>query len=332
MPERTYAVFEEIVLRRKEVAACLYSRWSRFFAGHVPKAAVVAPVPAEFIAYLESDSIRLPQNGTNAEVKPDSDNEYSDWENSGDETDPVALFSAFHSQLEQVLADFGGLFMVKFNWSAPKDAKWILVNNTLKCHDVSDVYLVLNASDHIVHDLDYAFDECVDKDDVSVSVEPELVVKQWIDLNPALEFRVYVRDRRIIGISQRDLNYYDYLEDLKPTIVARIRGFFDEVMAVSEFPNQSYIMDVYVPRPFKKVVIIDINPFSRNTDLLLFTWSELLEQTGPEFQTRLITETNLGRFRTKDHSENQVPLEVMDASMNTAAMVELAREWERLGR
>lgn len=332
MPERTYAVFGEIALRRREVVACLYSRWSRFFPRHVPKAAVLGPLPAEFIAYLESDSIRLPQHGPKADISADSDNEYSDWEDSDEETDPVAPFSAFHSRLVDTLKAFKGLFMVKFNWSAPKDAKWILVNNTLRCADVSDVYLVLNASDHIVHDLSYAFDECVDKEDLSETVEPELVIKEWIDLNPALEFRVFVHEHRIIGISQRDLNYYDYLEDLKPTIVARIRRFFEEVMVVSEFPNKSYIMDVYVPRPFDKVVIIDINPFSRNTDLLLFTWPELLEHTDSDFETRLITETNLGRFRTKDHSENQVPLEVMDASINSAAMVELVKEWDRLGK
>ncbi|GME85530.1 unnamed protein product [Ambrosiozyma monospora] len=44
---------------------------------------------------------------------------------------------------------------------------------------------------------------------------------------------------------------------------------------------------------------------------------------------RLVTEHNSGRFASKAHGQNHVPKDVVDASMDTNAMVELAQQWAR---
>lgn len=325
--QRDYAVFEDISVTAQEILNCSYSNWSKYFSHNVPPARVISPLPQAFIDYLSSESIRLPQETLQDAIVADSDNEYSDWEEGEeDETDPVGQFSDLHQLISTNLMELGRKVMVKFNWSAPKDAKWILINNSMKCETVNDIYLILNASDHIAHDVDHAFEET----DVLPAVDYELVMKQWIDINPALEFRVFVHNNRIIGISQRDLNFYDYLQNLLEKIQDVINKFWDQhqLGERSKFGNDNYIMDIYVPRPFNKVLVLDINPFSRKSDSLLFTWNELLQY--PEAELRLINETNLGRFSQKDHSENQVPLEVIDASMNTESMVELMKNWKRL--
>ncbi|ONH68605.1 hypothetical protein BON22_1545 [Cyberlindnera fabianii] len=221
----------------------------------------------------------------------------------------------------------------KMNWSAPRDAVWIMATNTMKCDNASDVYLLLNASNYIMHDISSAFSECdgLTEDDLK-DVQYELVLRKWFNVNPALEFRVFVKDRHIIGITQRDLNFYDYLDALKPTIRNLVDEFFETVI-VDTFPDDDFVMDVYLPRPFDKVFLIDINPFSRKTDSQMYTWHELASmnpETIEEYDIRLVTETDKGRFATKEHSENMVPMDVVNASLDSHAMAELAQQWKEL--
>lgn len=326
-------IFHKTKLSCSQVNWCSYSNWSLYFSAFVPKAKVLKPVPQAFLDYLNSESIRLPAPKYEEKIVSTSDNEYSDWEEAEEdaESDAVADFKDFHRAIEDVVAQWKSV-TVKLNWSAPKDAKWILINNSLQCTSALDIYLLLNASDHAAHDLDgHIYDDCEDKE-TGARLEPELVIKKWIaDLNPALEFRIFVRDRRVIGVSQRDLNHYEFLEDIKQTLTDTVANFYDTTLKGSDFPLADYIMDVFIPRPYEEVVILDVNPFERKWDSLLFTWHELLEpRQSHAFELRIITETNMGSMARKEHSENQVPIEVVDASLNSEAMVELAKEWHNL--
>lgn len=332
MTGQDYSVFEDLKVSKEEVVACSYSNWYRKYRPYVAKSIVIKPLPDEFIEYLSSESIRLPQEKRD-EVVADSDNEYSDWSDDEEEAqaNPTENFSGLHEEIKNGIRQLGSKVSPKLNWSAPKDAKWIMANNTTKCEDVSEVYLLLNASDHIAHDIDDAFNECGEPD-CHTRIPYELVLRQWVDMNPALEFRVFIKNRIVVGVSQRDLNYYDYLDKLVPTFRQKIDEMFAEVIKPS-LDNDNVIVDLYIPRPFDKVWIVDFNPFSRKTDSLLFTWHELLQINPKEiyqYELRLISETNLGRFSKKEHSENQVPIDVIDASVNTDTMIELAKKWQDL--
>ncbi|KAM9922920.1 hypothetical protein OXX59_005503 [Metschnikowia pulcherrima] len=321
--------FHDLTVTCAQVNQCSFSSWSPFFASHITEAEVLKDIPDAFLEYLNSDSIRLPPPKYENKVSADSDNEYSDWEedNLGPES-PCADFAEFDEKVQKIVSKFKHV-MPKLNWSAPKDARWILINNSLQCMSNADVYLLLNASDHIAHDLDgHIYDDCEDKAE-GPHLKPELVLKKWArDFNPALEFRIFVKNKNFLGVSQRDLNHYQFLSDLHPKLHALLEKFSDNVIRKSKFPLKNYVMDVYIPAPHENVLIVDINPFSRKWDSLLFTWHELLEKDNDgEFELRLITETNLGAMARKEHSENQVPIEVVDASMNTEAMVELAKRW-----
>lgn len=325
-------VFHETKVTCEDINWCSYSRWSPYFSRYVPEAQVLAPLPQAFIEYLNSDSIKLPQAA--GHVDHNSDNEYSDWEEEGpvDHTNPVERFQDFHDQIGAVFRKWSRV-MVKLNWSAAKDAKWILINNSLQCTSPSDVYLLLNASDHIAHDLDgHVYEECEDQEE-GVTVEPELVLKRWIDeFNPALEFRIFIKNRRVLGVSQRDLNYYMFLHDIHDDLVSVVDDFQKTELKNTSFPLQDFVLDVYIARPYNKITILDVNPMTRKWDPLLFTWHELLEKDNDgNFELRLITETNKGRLGTKDHTESQVPIEVVGAAVDSEAMIELAREWSALG-
>lgn len=326
-------VFHDIVTTCNQVNWCSYSQWSPYFKDFIPESTILRPLPQSFLDYLNSESIRLPPPKYEEPVTANSDNEYSDWEddNEHNESNPCEEFQELHDQIDHVVGKYSAV-MVKLNWSAPKDAKWILINNSLRCTSSGDVYLVLNASDHAAHDLDgHIYDECEDKDE-GVHLEPELVLKKWIpDFNPALEFRVFVKNRRILGVSQRDPNHYEFLQELQSPFHKLIEKFHAKSLSKSKYPLADYILDIYIPRPYNDIVIIDINPFTRKWDSLLFTWHELLEkENNGNFELRLLTETNMGSLSRKEHSENQVPIEVVDALMNSEAMVELAKNWDLL--
>lgn len=306
-------VFHKTLVSAAEISLCLYSRWSAYF--NVPEAIVLSDVPQTFIDYLNSDSIK---------VAPTRPLEYvGDW-TSEEAQNPYESFHDFHSRLESAISRLGKV-IVKTNWSAPKDAKWILLNNTLECTKPEDVYLLLNASDHVGHDLDgHAYDECEDK---GPRQPVEIVLKKVIpDFNPALEFRVFVKRGQVIGVSQRNLHHFAFLKDIVPKVKATIESF----ELPRDFPLRDYIMDVYVAAPYDKILVLDINPFTRKWDSLLYTWHELMERDAG-FEVRIINETNMGALSRKEYSELQVPIEVVGASVDSEAMVELMKNWLQQG-
>lgn len=346
MTKEEYSTFEDIVVSPEEILACSYSQWYPLFKSHTVESKIIAPLPKQFLEYLASESIKLPAQGDYIQnIEINSENEYSDWEedehDTEDDDEPNRVistsdFKELHESIVKHIQELGGKVTPKLNWSAPKDAKWIMPDNSIRCNHVNDVYLLLNSSDHIVDDLDYPFAASETKP--AEDVQYELVLRKWLDVNPALEFRVFVKESKIVGISQRDLNHYIYLESIQDKLKDKILEFiYNSVVPnlKNKLSLDKYIVDVYVPRPYNKVNIIDVNPFTRKTDPLLFTWNELLliDTAGEDtdnYEFRLVNETNLGRFAKKEYSESQVPLDVVDAAMNTDSMVELAREWNRL--
>lgn len=341
-------MFNEIPVTRSHIINCAFSSWYPKYKKYTPKSKIIKPLPQAFIDYLSSDGIDLPDDGHYPVNMGDGDEEYSDWSEddaeSSDEEEPRVpkkpvseIFKEFqevHDEIKDTIKEWGPV-TPKLNWSAPRDATWILATNTMKCENASDVYLLLNASNYIMHDLTHAFSEVTEttEDNIKETQQDyELVLRKWFSVNPALEFRVFVKFGRIVGVTQRDLNYYDYLENLKRVFRNLIDDFFEDVL-VDTFPDSNYVFDVYLPRPFQKVYLLDINPFSRTTDPQLFTWheiTEIKEDDEDDYEFRLVTETNKGRFAVKEHTENQVPKDVVDASLDSSAMAELAKEWKEL--
>ncbi|KAI5957414.1 CDC123 [Candida margitis] len=333
MGEEAYTTFENTNVTVDEILKCSFSNWCGLFNDNLYPYRVINPLPPSFIDYLLSDGIKLATSQNT--LQQTSDNEYSDWEEDDvDESEPVHLkFIDLHDQINKYVGELGGKVIPKLNWSTPKDASWLMPGNTIRSIEANDIYLLLKSSDHIIDDLLYPFSEVGNAKEVKVSYE--LVLKKWVDINPALEFRVFVNEGKILGISQRDLNYYDFLKDLESELNSRISSFvYDEVTPkFTKLGLGKFILDVYVPRPFNKVCIVDVNPFQRKSDSLLFTWNELLirhPEADDDYDFRLINETNLGAFAKKQHSESQVPIDVVGAANDTEALINLAREWDKL--
>ncbi|KAL9617578.1 MAG: hypothetical protein Q9160_007648 [Pyrenula sp. 1 TL-2023] len=285
-------------LTKRHVRHCGFDWWFPRLRPHTPKARLI-PLTTPFIDYLRADGIVLPSNDPPNPHRDTNDADDSGFSSASDtdseddnDDDPSTSWPEIHSRVRSTIAELDGKVTPKLNWSAPKDATWISATNDMECRTPDDVYMLLKSSDFITHDLEHAFDDCVDDDAPEDPDNPfspgdaqrpspfifHLVLRKSFNLNPSLEFRCFVRDRILLAICQRDLNHFDFLFPMRDSLSSVIKSFLATHLLPkfgSEDPN--FVFDVYVPPPHDRVWLIDINPWAIRTDPILFSWRELLE-------------------------------------------------------
>ena len=291
-----------------------------------PKARLI-PLSQPFLSYLRADGILLPPDESERQQDwSDSDSGiFSSTENpseSDDEgdNDPSQEWTDVHQAIKAAIGELGGKVAPKLNWSAPKDATWISATNDMQCRSPNDIYLLLKSSNFVTHDLEYAFDDC--EDDLAGkalhdATEYHLILRKWILLNPSVEFRCFVRNRKLLGICQRDLNHFSFLFDMQHKLRDQVCLFFDEKLRDS-FPDPSFVFDVYIPPPHQRVWLVDVNPWAPRTDPLIFSWLELL--TMPEPATPKAEETITLSLKKDDQSTTAVDsseLKFSDLNINS---------------
>ncbi|KAL4872065.1 hypothetical protein BDV12DRAFT_162967 [Aspergillus spectabilis] len=264
---------------------CSYDYWQPKYRTLAPKSRII-PLTGPFVSYLNADGIVLPPENT---PTTDDDNldDFSDDFDAEEESDPSKQWEEIHSQIKSTIAEFGGKVTPKLNWSAPKDATWMSATNDLQCRTPNDIYLLLKSSDFITHDLEHPFDNCVPDTTYSPTPTPSvpevnynLILRKYVNFNPSLEFRCFVRNRVLLCICQRDQNHFDFLFSMRNSLRSRIQSFFDEKLK-DTFPDSSFVFDVYIPPPHQRIWLIDINPWAERTDPLLFSWLEILRKKDP---------------------------------------------------
>lgn len=169
--------------------------------------------------------------------------------------------------------------------------------------------MLLKSSDFINHDLNHAYENCIDKEEKEDKrIQYDLVLRKWYDLQPSMEFRCFVKNQEIIGITQRDVNYYSFLKDIESDIEHSIYQFFDDVVRdgfdsvhckvfnswrgyssnIHSFFYEIDVFDVYLQRSNNKVYLVDFNPFNPTTDALLYNWDELMSCNIQEFFAQIL--------------------------------------------
>jgi D123 len=346
-------------LTRAHILNCSYQSWHPKFRSITPKARII-PLTTPFLDWLRADGIRLPFDEEPATSIPrrrswsgsDTDSgvfsqDQTEDEDEEEDEDPALLWRPLHNQIKATISELGGKVVPKLNWSAPKDATCMIISNSLACTDTDDVYLLLKSSDFITHDLEHAFDGCVDANDEDIAYS--LVLRKYFILNPALEFRVFVRNRKIIGICQREGRYYDFLEQLKSRFSSLISDFLEDKIK-DGFTDESFVMDVYIPPPHERVWLVDINPWAHRTDPLLFSWWELLtmpdaDASSSDSDEEEVEEVNnvdfrlvgpndpeaLNQFASIPYSAHKLPKDVVDASQaGHGGLMEFATKWKEM--
>ena len=265
-------------MKQKHVLNCQLPTWYNGFKNCSIRSKII-PLQAEFIDYLNQDGVVLPGNENEEGIQCDSDSESEDWSSADDCNTATATapdFTELTKKIEDAIKDLGGEAFPKLNWSAPRDAAWISYNGTLKCTTASDVYLLLNSSDRVSHDINHPFRKCEDGEDNTLMESSGfvLVLRKWQEISSSTEFRCFVKKGHIIAISQRDTaSHYPYIAQNYDEIHSRIKEFFQKKIC-GKFPDNSYVFDIYL-KSSQVIKLVDFNPFGNITDPLLFTWDEL---------------------------------------------------------
>ncbi|WEW61524.1 hypothetical protein PRK78_007014 [Emydomyces testavorans] len=306
------------LLTRTKVLHCSYHYWHPIYRSITPKARLI-PLSNSFLEYLHADGIVLPPDDTPVIADDDSwlvSEGYDDEEEGL--PDPSREWPEIHVRVKATIAELGGSVSPKLNWSAPRDATHMIPTNRLECKTANDVYLVLKSSRFIANDLDRAFAGCVTEPTESFDGEQDprgrsdnvisvahdeskipyhLVLRKYVNVNPALEFRCFVRSRRLVCLCQRNFKFHDWLHVIKDKILRAIQEFFDKHIR-DTFPDPDFVFDVYVPQD--RVWLMDFGTFSQNTDPLHFTWEQVLEMEKPdEGDARTIPEAQITRAQAR---------------------------------
>lgn len=274
---------------QEHILHCSYHHWWPKYRNITPKTRII-PLSRPFLDYLRADGIILPDDedsqpqwDSDSGVFSASDNPDALDESDDEEVDVTAGWQDIHTTIRETIDELDGRVMPKLNWSAPKDATWMNAN-TMMCHKPSEIYLLLKSSDFVTHDLEHPFDDTITlsgspltKDTVPYHLVLRKGVPAW---NPSVEFRCFVRNRRLLCICQRDLNHYDFLFKMEGRLRSLIQDFFD-IRLRNTFTDDNFAFDVYIPDPFTRVWLVDINPWAPRTDPLLFSWMEILDMPDP---------------------------------------------------
>ncbi|KAJ1695882.1 hypothetical protein LUZ63_012580 [Rhynchospora breviuscula] len=317
----------------EELLQCQINKWYHLFKPHtIPT--LFLPLPASFLSYLQGLSLSadgshsptpflLPCSASNSafhkfpahSTVPDPDSNFDSDSDSSDSDSEVKApsFPELESEVEKLISALGGGVVPKLNWSAPKDATWMSPFGSLKCESFSEICLLLHSSDCIIHDLTEALPSSQDYANQKQN-ENEfqffLALRKWVpDIRPEYEFRCFVREKKLVGISQREVTaFYPSLLTQKDQIVDSIVDFFDRIVK-PVFVSRDYTFDVYLTQKRKKVILVDFNPWGRFTLPLLFEWEEL-EQDREEVELRLVEST----FAVRPGMKTAVPYDYLDTS------------------
>ncbi|XP_077450492.1 translation initiation factor eIF2 assembly protein [Stigmatopora argus] len=265
-------------MKKQQVVHCQFSAWYPIFKQHTIKSSIL-PLPKNVIDYLLDDgTLVVPGSDYIAqETNADEDFEWSDDETTTTITAPE--FPDFTAKVLKAVNLLGGRVFPKLNWSAPKDANWIALNSSLQCQNLSEIFLLFKSSDFITHDLTQPFLHCNDQDSPDPVINFELVLRKWSELIPGGEFRCFVKENKLIAISQRDYTqYYPHILKQEESIIHAIQDFFSQHIQY-RFLDDDFVLDVYRDSQ-GRVWLIDVNPFGKVTDPLLFTWAELASGGG----------------------------------------------------
>jgi hypothetical protein len=205
---------------------------------------------------------------------------------------------------------------------------WLTTAGNLRCANADEVLLLLKASDAVAHDLCYAYDQCADAASSDAPpTPPQLVLKRWLELRPAMEFRCFARNRRLVGISQRHTcDHWPFLCAMKRQLSEQLDIFHDEHVA-DVFPAADVSYDVYITTR-GTVKVLDFNPYGGATLPLLFSYGELARidasdgASEEEWPAVRIVESEQAM---RPGLRTGVPLELYDTSAGSALSEFIAR-------
>lgn len=241
------------------------------------------------------------------------------------EDEPYETFPEWEASVDAAIRELGGSVFPKLNWSAPKDAVWMSTDGTLRCTNAAEVMLLLKSSDYAAADIEQAR---------SLGVAPVLILKEWTQIAPSLEFRCFVVRRNLAAICQRNLSdFFPFLRDRGSQLRGIVSGFVCSSVLPAADELGNLVIDVFVG-PDDSVQLLDIAELDEEflvSNPSLVQWSEISAEPAPQASQQpccllRIVESSRG-IQPSSRNLCGVPTELRDATAEDVS--ELLNSMER---
>ncbi len=293
-----------------DLERCSIDRWYPKLA-RVSIRTTLLPLSDDFVSYLHADSVFVATDA-DAEGSDHLSDGGVDWESDSADANESSRFPELEASITSAIEKHGGACFPKLNWSAPKDAAWVL-GGSLKCTSPRDVLLLLKSSDNIAHDLCDAQRSCADAPVPTagpagegvgqamqqLGLEPPppppsgaaatavaaaepgsthrwvLALRRWCNLRPSSEFRCFCcAGGVLVAACQRDrFSHYAFLHESRDRLVRLLSDFARHQLREAELPSR-FVFDAYVDVD-ERVHLVDVAPFHESTDPVLLEWGSL---------------------------------------------------------
>lgn len=224
-------------LKYNDIEACGFSYWyPRLKKLNCTVASSIIELPNDFVEYLLADGVVLPE-GVEPGATEDGISDDEELKEVLNTSSEVPRFEDLNAEIRKAIKALGGEVTIKLNWSAPIDAVWINCG-THRCRTLSEIYMLLKASDRVTFDLEHMYSKAKDSPFTRPPVVT-LVLRRWKQISISMEFRCFVYNKMLIGICQRDCStFYAFLCAEKATVVSLVAHFFESVVRAA-FPLET---------------------------------------------------------------------------------------------
>lgn len=184
---------------------------------------------------------------------------------------PTTSIDDIRKRVSDAVERFPRGAFVRLGSRSPKDSWLAMREGSMKVQRGEDpLRFILDASERVYEDLSLAIQE---------NYPPHIFVREWKDIPAWSEFRCFMANRNLVGISQ--YQYRDYFQEVvndKGAIEWCIREFFRGFRRQCHIPD--VVFDVFVIRKEHgndcawEVKLLELNPSFEMTDPCLFDWSK----------------------------------------------------------
>ena len=174
------------------------------------------------------------------------------------------------NKIDAALIKFPEGAFIRLGSRSGKDSAYAQYNGLKVTHPYAGIKILTDASERVAFDLRLAlrFQYC-----------PHIFVRQWLNIPAWAEFRCFMKNRKLIGISQYDCKNLGHCPEIaanQQQIKYAIEMFFQTFKIMSHLDD--VVFDVFLKEiekttnPYFEVKLLELNPLFDKTDACLFDW------------------------------------------------------------
>lgn len=169
------------------------------------------------------------------------------------------------SIVENIMKDFDCPVFVKLLSRSPKD--WLIDMETLKMNPINNAAELLNALGCSMRTFEDLVHLC------KMNIENNIIIRPYIDIPPENEWRCFVKNNKVIGISQYHYQRkFDYSKEFITELPDRIINFINDIV-VPNILVSDFVVDLVIEQD--KVVILETNPYGLSDPCLYESYENL---------------------------------------------------------